>query len=251
MLTSDAAPVAFRSDSPELIERGSDSVLRLRPARAGSALTPTSATVTVTDPNGTVVVNAGVATCASGAASYTVLGSVTTGLALGERWQVVWSVFLPGESVARQVGPLETHLVRHRLYPVISDQDLFRRVSALDPSSPSCITSVTDYSPYLDDAWALVQEKLVAKGDRPWLVMSPQALREVHLQKTLQLVFEDLSTRLNPAYADQAKDYRQQFTDAWTDLRFLYDRTDGGTVAGAAAGRKSPGGSVWLGGRMP
>lgn len=250
MLTSDQAPVAFRSDSVELVERGTDTVLRLRPARGGSAITPTSATLTLTDPGGAVVVDEDDATTPTGQAVYTVLGATTASLALGERWTVTWSVLLPGESTARTVR-LEAALVRARLYPVVDDQDLFRRVSSLDPSKDAVITTIEDYSPYLDDAWGLVQRYLQAKGNRPWLVLSPEALREVHLLKTLQLVFEDLSTRLNPAYAEQAKDYRQQYAAAWLDVKFTYDLGDTGSAGTAAPGRKSAGGSVWLGGRLP
>ena len=252
MLTSDQAPVAFRADATELIERGTDTTLRLRPARGGAAITPDAATLTLTDPSGTVVVDAEVAVCTadSGQAAYVVPGSVTSALALGERWTVTWSTTLPGESFSRAVR-LEAALVRARLYPVVSDQDLFRRVSSLDPSKDAVITTIEDYSPYLDDAWSLVQRYLLAKGDRPWLVLSPEALREVHLLKTLQLVFEDLSTRLNAAYASQAADYRAQYAAAWVDVKFVYDRGDQGLAGRSASGRKGAGGSVWLGGRMP
>ncbi len=249
-MTSDSTPVAFRSDlSVELFERGVDTVLRLRPARAGSAITPTSATVTITDASGTVVVSAAAATCTagSGMAVYTLTAATTASLALGEGWTLTWSVLLPGETVARS-HRLEAALVRARLYPVVSDQDLFRRVSSLDPSNSARITKIEDYSPYLDDAWAIVQDRLVAKGDRPWLILSPASLREVHLVTTLQLVFEDLASRLNVAYADRALEYKTQARDAWTDVRFVYDRSDSGKVASADAGRKGAGGSVWLGG---
>lgn len=252
MLTSDQAPVAFRSDSVELVERGTDTVLRLRPARAGSSLTPTSATLTLTDPAGRVVIDAAAATCTadSGQAAYTVPAATTAALELGERWTVTWSVVLPGESVARTVR-CEAALVRARLYPVVSDQDLFRRCSSLDPSRDAVITSIDDYSPYLDDAWSRVQEMLLAKGDRPWLVLSPAALRETHLTQTLAFVFDDLATRLDPAYAETAKGYRSQSAAAFRDVRFVYDRSDSGSAGGASSGRKSPGGSIWLGGRMP
>lgn len=248
-MISDDAPVAFRSDtSVELVERGTDTTIRLRPARAGSALTPTSATITVLDANGTAVVSAGVATCtaSSGQATYTVLGATTTALPFAERWTVVWSVLLPGESVARTVRT-EAALVRARLYPVVSDQDLFGRVSGLNPESDVPICTIEDYSPYLDGAWSTIQEKLIAKGRRHWLVLSPASLRELHLVLTLERVFEDLASRLNPAWAETAAQYRTNVRDEWGDLKLVYDESDTGTVGGAGA-RRSANGTTWLGG---
>lgn len=249
MLLSDDVPVAFRSDSVEQIEKGVDTVLRLRPARAGSAITPDAATITIEDDQGNVIIDAADAVLGDGGADYVVLGSVTTDLDLAEGWLVTWTVTLPGETVARVV-PLEAALILHRLSPPASDQDLFRRVSSLDPSGPKPLSaSIKDFSPYLDEAWSEIQERLIRKGDRPWLTMNPSAFRQVHVLKTLQLVFEDLRTRLNPGYAESAAGYEKQFLDAWNSLRWSYD--DKNTGKPSQSKKKSPGGSTWLGGRMP
>ncbi|MEQ1571070.1 MAG: hypothetical protein ABMA64_35905 [Myxococcota bacterium] len=243
MLSDDTT--AFRADAPELIERGTDTVVRLRPSRAGAALTPTSAAVTLRDASGAVVIAAAPATCAGGQAVYTVAGATSSPLALGPGWSVSWTVRLPGESVDRTVR-IEAAMVRARLYPVVSDADLFRRARALDPANPrSRDSAVQDYSTFLDDAWSRIHERLNAVDRRPWLILSPHALREVHLTLTLALVYEDLAAR-NASYVERAKEFRQQYRDAWSELKFVYDESDTGAVAGQ---RKAHPGPTWLGGR--
>lgn len=245
-------PIAFRSDGVELIERNVDTVLRLRPARAGVAITPSSATVSVYDAAGTTIVDAQAATCTpgSGQAVYTITAATTASLSLEEGWRVEWTPVVSGITYATVV--LEAALVRHRIYPTATDQDLYQRVSGLNPASRSPLSGqINDFSSYLDAAWAEIGDRLIAKGDRPWLVMSPQALRRPHILLTLALIFEDFRTRLNPAYEAAAMDYRGQFLDAWNALRFDYDRDQDGLGDGEGATKQAPGGAgVWLGGVM-
>lgn len=250
-LTDVDTPVAFRTDSVELIERGVDTVLRLRPSRAGAPITPSAATISVYDSGGTAIVDAQAATCTagSGQAVYTVTAATTTSLALSEGWRVEWTATVSSTS---RVVVLEAALVRHRLYPVATDQDLFQRVSSLNPASRSPLTgTITDFSAYLDAAWAEIGDRLIARGDRPWLVMSPHALRRPHVLLTLALVFEDARSRLNAGYAEIAADYRRQFLDAWEQMRFDYDRDTDGLGDGAGETKQGSGaGGVWLGGTM-
>lgn len=238
--------VAFRSDALDLLEQGVDSVLRLYPARAGTAITPTSATVTVRDGAGVVRVDAQPATCADGQAAYTVPAATTAPLSLGEGWTVTWSVVLPDETIPHVVR-FDAALVRRRLYPVVTEQDLYRRVRSLDPAHQAALTSLQEYSGYLDDAWATLEQLALAAGRRPWLVVNPQALREPHLVLTLQRIFEDEATRQN-ALAEVAQSYRDQFRAAWDTARVQFTYPDTDTAAGPP---RAPTGSLFLGGVMP
>lgn len=239
--------LAFRCESPELLERGVDSTLRLHPARGGTAVTPTSASVTVYDAAGTVIVSAQAATCADGQAAYTVPAATTASLALGDRWTVVWSVLMPGETVARTVRT-PAALCRSLPHPVVSNQDLYRRVRALDPDGPAPMTSLQDFGPYLEDAWQTVQSKLLEVDRWPWRILAPHQLREPHLLLTLARIWADEATR-NNELQDQADSYRQQFELAWGGLEVLYDETESGQVGQGTSVPVRP--SLWLGGRMP
>lgn len=249
MLLSDVAPIAFRSDSTDQLVRGRDSVLRLRPAR-GAAVTPTACTVTVTDAAGDVIVAAGGCSLSmSGLATFTVAAALTADLPAGDGWRVTWLVTLPGETVPREVQTTAA-LVLNQLYPVISDEDLFRRVSLLNPAHSACIVTIVDYSPYLDDAWALIHARLVGEGRRPWLIISPDALREAHLCLTLALVFEDLAvgTELNAVFDKKGKEFRTQYGEAWSHIDMVEAATATTSSSGSSA-RRGATAPTFLGGQ--
>lgn len=244
-LPADAAPIAFRGDLPVLVERGTDTVVRLRPARSGQAITPSSATLTLTDASGVVRAGPLTCACADGVVSATVLGTTTSGLPLGDGWRATWSVTLAGESVARP-HRAEAALVAARPYPVISDQDVYGRVPSLDPSRPaSLVRPGTTFTAALDDAWSALQAHLLGRGRRPWLVVSSGALREPHLLLTLQRVFEDLATRQNEAYGAIADRYRAQADDALANLQLVYEEPEGATTSSGRTPARRP---LFLGG---
>ena len=103
--------------------------------------------------------------------------------------------------------------------------------------------TLAELDPCLDDAWLSIEAKLVSMGRMPWLISSPQALREIHILSTLALLFGEFETRLNPAYAQMAADYRAQLAQAWADVRLVYDPSDEGAPTST---RTAAIPSVWL-----
>lgn len=227
---------------PDLLERGRANVLTCPLYSAGSLVAPDSGTVTIRD-GSDAVVSAASATITGDVATYSYTPPAT--LSLGEGWTVTW-VLTIGSDELEVVN--EAALVRRRLSPVVTDADLFRRVPSLDPAGSATITSATDYQDFLDEAWAEIQQRLIDQGNRPNLILSPSALRRVHLYLTLALIFEDLSTRLREDYTAQADRYRGMYSDAWRELNFVYDTDDDG-VAETPARRRAATPTIWLGGR--
>jgi hypothetical protein len=231
---------------PHLIVRGTDTTISCPVYLSGSLVVPTSGTVSVYDDGGNVVVNAAAVTITDSIAVYSVLGATTSSYSLADGWSVRWSITLTGGAVVTPRS--DAALIRQAVYPVISDVDVYRRVPALDPSSQSVITRSANYQSYLDEAWTTIQLRLIGLGERPWLVMSPSALRDPHLMLTLALIFEDLASRINPAYSDRAAAYRQDYEAAWRQMSYRYDTDDDGTADDKGA-RRSAVGSLWLVGR--
>jgi hypothetical protein len=213
-----------RFELPDLIERGRDNLLRCRVYREGALAAPASGTVTVYDASSTALVSVA-ATITAGEARYTLANATTTGKALGEGWRVQWALTM-GDGVVHTFRN-EAALVRAQPYPSVTEADLYRRVSSLDPMGNS-ITGQPEYAHYLDEAWVSIQTRLLAQGRRPWLIISPHALREPHLLLALALIFEDLASRLNLAYQEQGRMYREQYEGAWSRVRFAYDADDSG-----------------------
>lgn len=204
---------------------------------------PSAGTITITDAAGVAVVSTAAVTITGGVATYTVpAASLPSTLTRGRGWSVAWSLTVSGVA---HVFRNAASLVRSELAPVVTDLDLFRRESALDPDGTAPITSLTTYQPYIDEAWVTIIGRLVAKGNVPNLIMEPTALRELHLVMSLHLVFQDQKSRLSAAWQTKAEEYRALAKDAWDGMTFEYDESDAGR---ADAQRRSPKRPTFLGG---
>lgn len=236
-------PYTARFELPDLIERGRPQTLRCRVYRDGVGVAASAATVTVYSADDAAVVSAASATVGGAdTATYDLAGSATTGLDLGDRWRVEWAVTIGGSVYTFRN---DAALVRHRLYPVVTDADLFRRMPKLDPDRADAISIEADYQSFLDEAWTEIQHHLIAAGNRPWLVMSPSALREPHMLLTLSYIMEDLATSLSEVYSDAATEYRRQYDRAVARISLEYDHDQDGEIDEAP--RRAVRGSLWLG----
>lgn len=227
---------------PYAIERGRINLIRCPVYHGGALVAPSAGTVTLYAP-GNQVASTGPAVIVGSVAQYSVPSLSSYDYADG--WRVEWALAMPDG--VTHTFPAIASLVRTSPRPEVTDAALFRRVSALDPNGAAPITSISDYQAYIDEAWIEIQRRLFQAGRRPWLIVDATALREPHVLLTLALIFEDLATRLNPAYLEQAERYRAHFLDAWTRVSFEYD-TDGD---GEADGPKKSGRSAgfWFAGR--
>ena len=206
----------------------------------GALVAPSSGTVSVYN-GSTVVVDAVAVTVAASIAEYTVPAQTSSP---SDGWRVEWSLVLSGNTHRFRNSAA---LVRRRLYAPCSQVDLFDRVRALDPSGANPITTLTlaDFSTYLEDAWVQIENKLQSVGSRPNLIMEPWALREVHLTLTLHLIYANLATRLGDEYREAARDYREAYQDAWSELRFEYDSDEDGSSDGRRR-RGAATSAIWL-----
>lgn len=229
---------------PYAIERGRSNLLRCPVYRDGALVAPTQSgsTCTVYDASNTVASTGGV-TVTDSIATYSVAS--LSSYAYGDGWRVEWSLVMPDG--VTHTYPARAALVRSAPRPEVTDASLYRRASSLDPSGAGCITTLTTYQDYIDEAWVEVQRRLFQAGRRPWLVVDSTELREPHLLLTLALVFEDLSTRLNPAYAAQAAMYRAHFLEAWGRVALTYDTDGDGTADQTRKSGRSAG--WWMAGR--
>ena len=226
---------------PEYITRAEDNVVQCPVYQDGSLVAPDSGTFTLEDQSGEVVYTASVTVTGSVATVTIPAASLPVTLSFGYNWRAKWSLVFSGTT---EIFPNSAHLVRSRVRPVVTDADLFRRVSALDPNGASPISLATTYQSYRDEAWSSLLSRIASQGPMPYLIMEPTALREVHLMLTLQMIFEDFATRLNEAYADRADTYGQRYDAAFDRLRFSYDENQDGQADGA---RKRPArSSVWF-----
>ena len=208
---------------PDLIERGRANSLSCPVYLNGTLVAPTSGTISIYDSSNTALVDAASVTVTGSIATYSYSPAST--VTLSDTWRVEWTLVLSG---ATKVFRNQAALVRNLLYPVITDIDLFRRHRTLDPSASDSDTIRTSWQDVIDEAWAEIQLRLIEAGNRPNLILSPYVLREVHLFKTLELVFQDLAVRHNETYQSLSDSYAKKFLDAWSRVQLVYDTEDTG-----------------------
>jgi hypothetical protein len=228
---------------PTSIVRGQDTTITAPLYRDGALVAPTAGTVTVYDRAGAAVASPSVSIVSS-VATATVTGATTATLEPEDGWRVEWSLTVTGEPddvLARN----DAGLNRRDLYPVVTDADLFRRASSLDPSGGNPLTARADFQDYIDEAWISLMLRVIEAGNRPNLIMTPSSLREAHLALTLALIFEDFATRLNEAFSERADGYRRQYESAYRRLNFRYDTHDTGEQD-TEEGRRSATPTLWL-----
>jgi hypothetical protein len=224
----------------EQIERGRDTVIRLRLYRNGAPVAVSSATVSVYDTSETALISAAAATITDGEASYTVLAATTSGLSLGTGWRVVWT------DDAGRTYDTPAALVRRVLYPTVTDVDVRRRWGYLDSGTRGAMTSAATWQPKIDDAWEQLQRRLLNQNKYPWRVLDPAAMHEPHLLLSGALIHEELAARGNPVMADTARTIRHAFEAEWARVPVQYDDDEDGRRD--SRDKLAAAQHVWLGG---
>ena len=217
-MSLDAAPVTVRVPSSLELTRGVAQTLTAPLYRDGAAVVATDAAAVLYDSGGQVVASGG--TVSAGVATWALTPSSTQTLATGYR--VEWTITHAGGVVRSQTSAA---VVRRALYPVITDDDLYRRQPTLDSAADDYRgpAGQTDWQDALDEAWTEILARLWGSGRRPALVMSPEALRGVHLYLTLALIYEGPLR-----HEESVPDYRMMYDQAWQSLAIVYDSDDDG-----------------------
>lgn len=208
---------------PHSIVQGQDTTLEAPVYLAGALVAPSVGTVTIYDADNVVLVSAAAVTIVSSVATYPVLTATVAGSTIGAGWRVVWSLTVAAKPL---VAENDGALVKRMLYNVVTDADLYRKVPALDPNGPSPITLATNYQDQLDEAWVDIENRMYQEGRRPEWVRSPSSLRAATVWLTLAIIFEDLETRNDAAFEEQAAKYMARYESAYSSITTLLD-TDG------------------------
>lgn len=224
----------FAAQYPSLIVRGGACAVRLPAYRAGALVAPTSGTYSLIAPGGAVVVNVAAVTVASSIATYTIpaLSLPATLEPLGEGWQEQWSLVFAGDAVPYVVRRTAA-LARIALYPVISEEDF----APLYPNlSDFKVGAIVSYQPQIDEAWNQIISRLIREGRLPYLIRTPDALREAHLHLALSLIFGGFGMAADSVHFRELADrHGKSYTAAWTATNWQQDSGQTGQVDDATA----------------
>ena len=213
------------------------------PVYAGSTLTaPASGTVTIIKGSGAVLVDAAAVSVVNSIATYTIAAAtLPDALALEGNWLIVWSLVLDGDTHTFQ---RPAALVRRELHPVVTPDDLI----AIHQEASSLLASGQALADFLDQAWDMVQRRLLAAGRRPYLVISDFALFDVHRHLAAYLVFNDAASSVGDGrWAEVAEHHLGRYEQEWARLSLTYDMDEDGKISEAEQGTAGPS-AVYVGG---
>lgn len=211
---------------PQFLQRGKAHTIECPVYLNGALVAPSLGTISIVNPQGVEVVNSSVSIVGS-IATYAISASAFNSYSPSEKWQVIWTLTISGE-----VHYFErlASLVRRVLQCPVSDADVFRRHSNLDPDAENSIVgNLATVQTYIDDAWVVVNQKLIEEGNRPNLISDSSALALPTLYQTLTLIFRDLSTT-DGNQLSLAELYENKFTESWAKLSLVYDENNDGLI---------------------
>ncbi len=213
---------------PDLIERDRTNTLQCPVYKDGALVSPSSGTVSIFNASNEAVVSSASVTIGGSLASYALSAVTLSGRALEDGWRAEWALAMPDGQT--HTFRNSAALVRARLYPVVTDLDLYRLHPDLNPSNAATVASSGDnYQAWIEESWVTLQLRLINAGNRPNLVMEPSALREYHLLATLELICRHFSTSTGQGkWMALAESYSTRAERAWDSLNFTYDADDDG-----------------------
>tara|TARA_Y100000310_G_scaffold270569_1_gene284513 strand:+ start:145 stop:879 length:735 start_codon:yes stop_codon:yes gene_type:complete len=219
---------------PDFIVRAKTQTLEC-PVYSGSTLTaPSSGTVTIYE-GSTVLVDAAAVTITADIAIYSLsAATIPTTLSLSDNWLIVWELVIGGETHTFQ---RTAALVRRELHPVVTPADL----SALHQDASSLLASGQTLADFLDQAWDMLQRRLLAVGRRPYLVLSDFALFDSHRHLAAYLLFNDAASSVGDGrWAEMAEHHLDRYEQEWSRLSLTYDMDEDGLVEDVEQGTAGP-----------
>ena len=221
-MASSGIPYAPQIKIIELLERGKAQETTLPIYRDGALVTVSAVSYTLYKPDETTIKDGATGTYPGNVPTFShSAGDMASSLSLGEGYMQEWTVTIGGSPFTfRRMAAI----VRRRLYPVISDVDLFSTYKQLSSLMPSSITS---YQDYIDEAWYTIIQKMRQEGGGlEYLVMTSESFRQAHLNLSLYYIFRDFHSSLgqsNGRYLDLANEMYRQFLGEWKQINFVYD----------------------------
>jgi hypothetical protein len=242
-VTTYAARVAY----PSLLVSGKDTRVQLPIYYDGDLVAPTSGTYTLLAIGGTSVVTAAVSIVSS-VATYTIpAATLASSLPLGEGYMEVWLLSFSGETAAREYRRTAA-LAKCPIFPVITDLDLIGEYDALADQRTGRMAS---FQGPIDQAWKQVVMRLIEEGRLPYMVRTPDALREAHLHLSLAKLFQSFGLNADGNHwRELAKIEQERYEKAWGSASVQLDQSQNGLVDNPLA-RASASGVISLNGGQP
>jgi hypothetical protein len=184
---------------------------------------PSSATITVKDPDGNEVVRGADMSIASGGTmSYSLSSSYTEDL---QENAILEISYVLAETTYKAVFFFD--VVLNALRPNVVDSDL----KAYAPLLASEIWSTqNNYDNQIQEAFRLVMRDIRDKGRRPSMLIDGAQVRELVIIKTLDMICFDFAKAPDDIWWSRHQKYEAMYKDALAGLIVKYDEDESGTI---------------------
>ena len=245
MLPSGQQDYSARIAYPSLLVRGVDTPVALPIYRDGALVAPDSGTYRLLGFGGATVLSHAVSVVGS-VATYTIpAASLASSLTLGEGYIEVWSLVFSG--VAREFRRTAA-LALCPLYPVVTDLDL---IAEYAPLAQQITSDLPSYQGSIDQAWKEILSRLIGEGRLPYMIRTPDALRQAHLHLALAKVFQGFGLNADGNhYRELATVERKNYAEAFARASLQLDQAQVGLVDNPMA-RASSTGVLAINGSQP
>ncbi len=191
---------------------------------AGVQIKPSSATVTIKDPDGTekLAATAMTANSTTGTLTYSLAATYTADLWENAVIEIAYTI-----SSVVYTAVFFFDVVLHALYCNVTDDDL----KAYFPQLADEIWSGTaNYSGQIAEAFQFVKRLIKDKGKRPSMLIDGSQVRELVIIKTFEMIFFNFATDPEGIWWKRYEQYRSLFNERFASLVIKYDEDESGTI---------------------
>lgn len=250
MMPSGETLWSFRTLWPDVLARGRSNSVVGALQYSGTSPTVTAATFALYRPDGLEVTGCTLV-LASNIATVTIpSSSLPTTLQLGEGYREVWT-FTIGDVAYQYERTAALALIQ--LSPAIITSDISGTTGRL-PSLGTALGGVSVQTP-MNQAWEKIVRMLIRAGHLPYLIRTPDALRECHILLTLAIASDMCAVSADKEHWEKAAaKYHKAFDVEWSQITWQTDYNHDGRVDDPQQRQSSRGGvlNTWgsVGGRQ-
>jgi len=212
-----------RTTRPDVLEVGRDNLVTMEVRRSGALVLPSLGTLTLYDRSGTSIATPAVTFPGDIATATIAAVDLPSTLTRGVRYLQVWSLTLAGTVYQ---FPRESTVALRALHPVVAVVDMLVRYPNLDSEFGE--TPLARLQGFLDEAFAVIVNRLQTGGILAEYIVSTEATRGSQLHLALSLAFGALDrleaiSGLPSRYKTREESHLAQYNEAFGSMTFRKD----------------------------
>ncbi len=189
----------------------------------GTQQVPSSATITVKNPNGAAQIeDQTVAVAVGGTMTYTLPAANTATLWENAIIEITYTISSVDRKMVRFFD-----VVRNKISPCIVDADLKEYYPEL---ADEIWSAESNYDDQIQEAFKILKRDLKNKGNRPHMLIDGSQLRIPLIHKTFEIIFRGFFKEAGDKWHELYKEHEQKYIDEFAALVIKYDSDEDGII---------------------